>query len=142
MNFNATLIGQSIAMLVFVWFCMKKIWPLILGAIEERQTEIADGLAAAEEGRASLSKAESEVAKIIGEARDQARGIIDQANARANEIVEAAKSEGETERQRQLEPRVTDPDRGVGDAAGGSSGDPSGHGGDGGEEAARGEGEA
>jgi F-type H+-transporting ATPase subunit b len=74
-----------------------------LGAIEERQTEIADGLAAAEEGRASLSKAESEVAKIIGEARDQARGIIDQANARANEIVEAAKSEGETERQRQLD---------------------------------------
>jgi F-type H+-transporting ATPase subunit b len=102
-NFNATLIGQSIAMLVFVWFCMKKIWPLMLGAIEERQTEIADGLAAAEEGRASLSKAESEVAKIVGEARDQARGIIDQANARANEIVEAAKSEGETERQRQLD---------------------------------------
>jgi F-type H+-transporting ATPase subunit b len=102
-NFNATLIGQTIAMLVFVWFCMKYIWPLITGAIEARQTEIADGLAAAEKGQASLAEAESTTAKIIGEARQQARSIIDQANTRANEIVDAAKGEGETEKRRLLE---------------------------------------
>ena len=45
-----TLLGQTIAMIVFVWFCMKLIWPPIIQAIEERQTQIADGLAAAECG--------------------------------------------------------------------------------------------
>lgn len=100
MNFNATLIGQTIAMIVFVWFCMKYIWPVIMNAIEARQTEIADGLAAAEKGKASLAEAESETQKILGEARQQARGILDQANSRANEIVEAAKGEGEAEKKR------------------------------------------
>jgi len=102
-NFNATLIGQTIAMIVFVWFCMKYIWPLIMGAIEARQTEIADGLAAAEKGQASLAEAESAAAKVIGEARQQAKTILDQAHTRANEIVDAAKGEGEIEKRRLLE---------------------------------------
>jgi F-type H+-transporting ATPase subunit b len=101
-NFNATLIGQTIAMIVFVWFCMKYIWPVIMNAIEARQNEVAEGLAAAEEGKASLSKAESEIAKIVGEARAQAKTILDQANSRANEIVEAARGEGEAEKKRLL----------------------------------------
>ena len=103
MDFNATLIGQTIAMIVFVWFCMKYIWPPLLGAIEARQTEIADGLAAAEKGQARLADAEAEASKIVTGARDQARGIVDQANVRASEIVEAAKAEGETEKQKQLD---------------------------------------
>ena len=103
MNFNLTLLGQTIAMIVFVWFCMKFIWPVLLNAIEQRQTEIADGLAAAEKGRASLSDAESEAATILTEARQQAKSILDQAQSRANEIVDSAKGEGESERQRQLE---------------------------------------
>ena len=50
MNINATLVLQSIAMMIFVWFCMKFIWPPLLAAIEERQEKIAEGLAAAEQG--------------------------------------------------------------------------------------------
>jgi F-type H+-transporting ATPase subunit b len=102
-DFNATLIGQSIAMLVFVWFCMKYIWPPLLNAIEARQTEIADGLAAAEKGQHRLAEAETEVNRIVSEAREQARGIMDQAHTRASEIVDAARSEGEAERQKQLD---------------------------------------
>jgi F-type H+-transporting ATPase subunit b len=102
-NFNATLIGQTIAMIFFVWFCVKFIWPVIMNAIEARQTEIADGLAAAEKGQASLAAAETETTKIVGEARQQAKGILDQAHARANEIVEAAKGEGEAEKKRLLD---------------------------------------
>jgi F-type H+-transporting ATPase subunit b len=98
-----TLIGQVIAMIAFVWFCMKFVWPLIMDTIEERQTEVANGLAAAEQGQASLANAHVEVDKVLADARDQARGIIDQANARAAGIVEQAKSDGETERKRQLE---------------------------------------
>jgi F-type H+-transporting ATPase subunit b len=90
-------------MVLFVWFCMKYVWPLITGAIEQRQTEIANGLAAAEQGQSSLTNAKSEAEKILAAARDQARGIVDQANSRANGIVEQAKSDGETERKRQLD---------------------------------------
>jgi len=59
-----TLIGQVIAMAVFVWFCMKYIWPVINGAIEARQTEIASGLAAAEHGQSSLERAKAEAGTI------------------------------------------------------------------------------
>ena len=97
-----TLLGQSIAMLVFVWFCMKFIWPPIMTAIEERQTEIADGLAAAERGQQSLDKAKAEADDVVGDARKQATTILDQAHARANEIVAEGKADGVKERERQL----------------------------------------
>ena len=102
MDINMTLIGQTIAMVVFVWFCMKFIWPPIMTAIEERQTEIADGLAAAEKGQQYLDKATAEGADVVEDARKQATTIIDQAHARANEIVAEGKAEGGRERERQL----------------------------------------
>ena len=102
MDINATLIGQTIAMVVFVWFCMKFIWPPIMTAIEERQTEIADGLAAAARGQQSLDKAQAEADGIVEDARKQATTILDQAHARANEIVAEGKEAGAKERERQL----------------------------------------
>ena len=110
MNINATMIGQTIAMIVFVWFCMKYIWPFITSAIEQRQTVIADGLAAAERGQSDLANAKVEAEKIIAAAREQARGIVDQATSRANGIVEQARTDGETERRRQLEGARTEID--------------------------------
>ncbi len=103
MDFNATLIGQTIAMIVFVWFCMKYVWPLIMNAIEARQAEIASGLAAAEHGQGALTRAKAEAETILAAAREQARGILDQASSRASGIVEQAKSDGEMERKRQLD---------------------------------------
>jgi len=97
-----TLIGQTIAMIVFVWFCMKFIWPPLLEAIEARQKEIAEGLAAAERGEQSLQKAQAEAEQIVDDARKQATGILDQAHARANEIVSEGKADGVKERERQL----------------------------------------
>jgi len=101
-DINMTLIGQTIAMIVFVWFCMKFIWPPIMNAIEERQTQIADGLAAAERGQQSLDKAQAEASEIVAEARKQATSILDQAHARANEIIAEGKADGVKERDRQL----------------------------------------
>ncbi len=100
MDLNATLIGQTIAMIVFVWFCMKFVWPPLMGMIEERQKEISEGLAAAEKGARSLEIAAVEKTKLLDEARGQAREIIDQANTRAGGIVEEARStaDGEGER--------------------------------------------
>ena len=102
MDINLTLIGQTIAMIVFVWFCMKFIWPPILNAIEERQEQIAEGLAAAEKGQDKLLQAQAEAEEIVADARKQATSILDQAHARANEIVAEGKSDGVKERERQL----------------------------------------
>ncbi len=102
MDFNLTLIGQTIAMIVFVWFCMKFIWPPILNALEERQQQIEEGLAAADRSQEKLAAAEAEADKIVAEARQQATGILDQAHSRANEIVAEGKGAGVRERERQL----------------------------------------
>lgn len=102
MDINLTLIGQMIAMTVFVVFCMKFVWPPLLQAIEERQEKISEGLAAAEQGQERLEEAQQEADKIIAEARDQATAILDQAHSRANEIVAEGKAKGVKERERQL----------------------------------------
>jgi len=101
-DINMTLLGQTIAMIVFVWFCMKFIWPPILAALEERQAKIEEGLAAADQGQEKLVQAEAEAADIVADARKQATGILDQAHARANEIVAEGKADGARERERQL----------------------------------------
>ncbi len=102
MDINLTLIGQTIAMIVFVWFCMKFIWPPILAALEERQQQIEEGLAAADLSQEKLVAAEAKADGIVDEARKQATGILDQAHARANEIVAEGKTDGVKERERQL----------------------------------------
>ena len=102
MDINLTLIGQTIAMIVFVWFCMKYIWPPLLAAIEERQERIAEGLAAADKGQEKLEQASTEAEQIVADARKQATGILDQAHARANEIIAEGKADGTKERDRQL----------------------------------------
>jgi F-type H+-transporting ATPase subunit b len=101
-DINLTLIGQSIAMIVFVWFCMKTVWPWFMDIIEERQIKIADGLAAAERGQQSLDRAQAESGQLVEDARKQATGILDQAHARANEIITDGKKAGAKERERQL----------------------------------------
>jgi len=101
-DINMTLIGQTIAMIVFVWFCMKFIWPPILNALEERQKQIEEGLAAADKSQEKLVEAEAKAAEIVAEARQQATGILDQAHTRANEIIAEGKDTGVKERERQL----------------------------------------
>jgi F-type H+-transporting ATPase subunit b len=101
-DLNATLLVQSITMIIFVWFCMKFIWPMLMNLIVERQTFIADGLAAAEKGARSLEVAAVEKDKLLDEARGQARDIIDQANQRANSIIEEARSTADQEGERIL----------------------------------------
>ena len=91
MNFNATLIGQMIFFAIFVWFCMKYIWPPLMAALDERNARISEGLAAAQRGQQDLVDAQAKVGESIGEAKQQAQEIINQAQKRANEIVDEAK---------------------------------------------------
>ena len=103
MDFNATLIGQAIAMLVFVWFCMKYIWPPLMQALEDRRKHVADGIAAGEKGKRDLESAHEQAQSIVAEARSKAVKIVDDANARYSEILGEAKTDAQLERERQVE---------------------------------------
>lgn len=102
MNFNATLIGQTIAFAVFVYFCMKYVWPPIIKALEERQSKIADGLAAAEKGRHELELAEKRAKELLREGKEKSQEFIVQAQKRADEVVEASKDTAKVEGERIL----------------------------------------
>ena len=102
MNMNATLLGQAIAFALFVWFCMKYVWPPIMEAIEERQKKIADGLSAAERAAKDLDLAQANASDQLKEAKRAATEIIEQANKRKGQILEEAREEALTERQKIL----------------------------------------
>jgi F-type H+-transporting ATPase subunit b len=99
-NINLTLIVQMLVFVLLIVFVMKYVWPLILGAMDERSKKIALGLAAAEKGQQQLQEAHKEAEGIIREARERARQIIEQAQQRANEAIEQAKGTATSEGQR------------------------------------------
>ncbi|TNH02289.1 F0F1 ATP synthase subunit B [Testudinibacter sp. TR-2022] len=96
MDINATLIGQSIAFLIFVLFCMKFVWPPVIKAIEERQSGIANALAAAEAAKKEQSDTKVLVEQELNSAKKQAQEIVDLANKRRNEILDEVRSEAES----------------------------------------------
>jgi F-type H+-transporting ATPase subunit b len=102
MNINLTLIGQTIAFAVFVWFCMKFVWPPVITALNERKTRIADGLAAADEGQREKARAQEHATEVLDEAKGQAQEIIRRAERRETEIVEEAKGTARSEGERIL----------------------------------------
>ncbi|WP_116367797.1 F0F1 ATP synthase subunit B [Parahaliea mediterranea] len=100
MNINLTLIGQMVAFVCFVVFCMKYVWPPLLAAMQEREKKIADGLAAADRANHDLELAKEKAVERLKEAKGEAAGIIDSANKRASQIVEEAKQAATVEADR------------------------------------------
>ncbi len=100
MNINLTLIGQMIAFVCFVVFCMKYVWPPILAAMAEREKKIADGLAAADRASHDLELAKEKAVERLKEAKVEAAGIIDAANKRAGQLVDEAKEAALAEAER------------------------------------------
>jgi F-type H+-transporting ATPase subunit b len=96
-DLNATIIGQTISFLVFVWFCMKYVWPPLMNAIEDRQTKIAEGLEASERGEKDLQLAQDKASQYLVDAKSQAAEIIDQANRRHAQILDSAKDDARSE---------------------------------------------
>jgi len=102
MNINLTLFMQAAIFALFIWFCARFIWPVLMRAIGERQKEIADGLAAGEEGRQSLSRAEKQIAQMLTEAKTRASDIVAQGEKLRNETIDQAKSDAKAEADRVL----------------------------------------
>ena len=100
MNFNLTLIAQAITFAVLVLVIVKFVWPPLLNAIETRQKEIADGLAAAHEGKSALEVAAKKSEVTLNEAKQIAADIIGQAEKRAAQIIDEAKGSAKVEGER------------------------------------------
>lgn len=100
MNINLTLIGQMLAFVGFVVFCMKYVWPPIIAAMQEREQKIADGLAAADRASHDLELAQEKAVERLKEAKMEAAGIVDSANKRANQIIDEAKDAALVEAER------------------------------------------
>ena len=97
MDINFTLIAQALTFAAFIAFTIKFVWPYLLRAIEERQKTIADGLAAAEEGKRSLEVSTRQAEEQLRQGRDRAAEIIAQAEKRSAQMVEEARAQAKEE---------------------------------------------
>ena len=100
MNINLTLFGQLVTFVIFVMFCMKYVWPHIVGAMEERAEKIAEGLAAADRAGHDLELAQEKAVKRLKEAKEEAAAIVEAAGKRGTQIVEEAKDLARAEGER------------------------------------------
>ena len=102
MNINLTLLMQAAAFAAFIWFTAKFVWPPLMRAIDSRQKQIADGLAAGEQGRQSLASTEKRIADMMTEAKTRSSEIIAQGDKLKTETIEAAKAQAKAEADRIL----------------------------------------
>jgi F-type H+-transporting ATPase subunit b len=102
MNINLTLFAQAAVFAAFIWFTAKLIWPFMLRAIAARQKTIADGLAAAEQGRRSLETSTRQAEDALAQARARAAEILAQAEKRAAQLVDEARHAAREEGDREL----------------------------------------
>jgi F-type H+-transporting ATPase subunit b len=96
-NLNATLFVQFGVFFVLVVVTMKFIWPPLMNALDERAKKIADGLAAADRGRAEMQAAEKRVQAELAGARDEGQKRVSDAEKRAALIIEEAKNTASAE---------------------------------------------
>lgn len=97
MNINLTLLSQAATFALFIWFTAKLVWPFLMRAIEARQKQVAEGLAAAERGKLDLEHAAKRSAEMMDQAKERAQEILSQAERRATQIVEEAKNTAKAE---------------------------------------------
>ncbi|MEF1207554.1 F0F1 ATP synthase subunit B family protein, partial [Photobacterium damselae] len=68
MNLNATMLGQAISFVIFVWLCMKYIWPPLTELLDKRQREVAEGLIHSENAAKELELARANGDKLLNDA--------------------------------------------------------------------------
>lgn len=91
MNLNATILGQAISFVLFVWFCMKYIWPPIILAIETRQKDIKESLINSKKAQDELYVLEKKIHENIIESKQKASNILNEANKQRVFILDEAR---------------------------------------------------
>lgn len=100
MNLNATLFAQMVVFFV-LWFVVAKyVWPPLVKALDERETKIADGLAAAERGKVDLELATKRAEQALSEAKNEGAQRVAEAEKRAQMSAEEIKQNAQVEASR------------------------------------------
>ncbi|NAX22174.1 F0F1 ATP synthase subunit B [Vibrio sp. V39_P1S14PM300] len=90
MNLNASMLGQAISFVIFVWLCMKYVWPPLVKMLDERRAEIAQGLEQTEQAAKELELAKANGDSLVAEAREKAQAIINQGKQRQDQMIAEA----------------------------------------------------
>jgi F-type H+-transporting ATPase subunit b len=102
MNINLTIFVQALIFAIFIWLCARYIWPPLMRAIETRQKQVAEGLAAGEEARQSLARAETRIGEMMTEAKARASDIVAQGEKLKSETIDQARNDAKEEGERIL----------------------------------------
>ena len=97
MNLNATLVAQMVVFFILWWVVAKFIWPPLVKALDERAKKIAEGLAAADTGKAELELANKRVEQALTEARNEGAQRIADAEKRAQMSADEIKQNAQAE---------------------------------------------
>ena len=100
MNFTMTMIAQSVVFAIFIWFCVRFIWPPLIGVMRERQQTIADGIDNAAKAERDLAEAGQRAEEELKNARTEAEQIIAQARRQSSSMLEEAKKDANEEGER------------------------------------------
>ena len=111
MNINLTMLGQLIAFVMFVMFCMRYVWPPLTEVMRSRQSTISEGLENAAKAEQQLQQANESASNELEAAKREAGELIAQARSRANQIIDEAKVQAKDEAQRIIDGAQDDIDQ-------------------------------
>lgn len=94
---NGTFFVELLVFVVIVLIMAKYVLPPLNKAMEGRQEKIRASLEAAEQARAEAAAAGDERAKVLAQARDQARDIVAASQALAEQVKSEAGGRGQAE---------------------------------------------
>ena len=97
MNITATLFGQMITFVIFVWFIKAYLWEPLTQAMEDRTNKISEGLASAELGEKRIEEANIDYKKIIDDAKLKASDVIAMAQQQSGLMIDDAKATSKKE---------------------------------------------
>jgi F-type H+-transporting ATPase subunit b len=88
---------QSIVFLILAWVVAKFVWPPVMNALDTRAKKIAEGLAAADQGKQAMAAAEKRVQVELATARDEGAKRIADAEKRAQMVGDEIKANAQAE---------------------------------------------
>ncbi len=100
MNLNATMFVQYIVFFILAYVIAKFVWPPVVGALDARAKKIAEGLAAADQGKLAMAAAEKRVQAELAGARDEGQKRIADAEKRAQMVADEIKANAQAEANR------------------------------------------
>ena len=97
---NGTFVVELIEFVIVILVLGKFVLPRLNDIMAQRQATIKQGLADAEDAKRRATEAEEEYKRIVGEARTQARSVVEEANKMAEQARGERRAQADAEYER------------------------------------------